>query len=68
MFSMINIKKFRNYSCKLFGHKFEMNGGRRCPKISKDGHVDCSQPVFQCKRCGLYSEELSEKYCKDCDE
>jgi hypothetical protein len=40
----------RRWWCRYFGHRWRENGGRACPR----GEPSCSQPVFQCARCGAY--------------
>jgi len=49
--------------CKARGHKFEVVGGRSCPK----GIRGYSQEVLQCKRCGDY-DYGEATCCKDCNE
>lgn len=36
-----------DHPCETSGHRWGHNGGRPCPH-----HPSCSQPVFQCERCG----------------
>lgn len=33
------------------GHDWWSDGGRQCPR---NPHSSCSQPVYQCARCGAY--------------
>jgi len=41
----------KRWFCRFFGHRWAFLGGRSCPKRHRD---DCSQPVYQCARCGEY--------------
>lgn len=55
--------------CCVAGHQWVPVGGRECFNSS---HVDCSQPVFQCKICNEYdygeNDGPGNKFCiKECE-
>ena len=53
--------------CHTNGHDWKMTGGKVCPYGEKE---DCSEPVEQCQRCGLYSTDIYSIHpdCVDCPE
>jgi len=47
------VKILKKFICKKSNHVMVFMGGRPCPK----GNDNCSQSVYQCKRCGLWDGE-----------
>ena len=49
------------------GHNWITLGGRECPHGSSNGLSGCSQPVFECARCGAgdYGDKGGPAY-QDC--
>lgn len=63
-------QRFRVFMCKyIFEHEVVVVGGRGCRFVSDDRGGNCSQPVFQCNRCGAMDyggpHSMGEKWCKE---